>query len=198
MVSVIAGFGSLNLHRPAASSFEWGCSPLRQGLALGLVFLLPLVFPAVETASFFSTSLVEERPPWISSPLHPDERISIPGRQRGARGRPLQRLPGHRSHRHREEGSSAFRAPGAGEGALACEPFRGKPHAHRALRHRRRHRGHDRHGSGGPPAGLHHRVRSHVAAPRLLDPARVGCLPDPDSGASHPSVDPGCVDYRLL
>src|SRR4030095_4206627 len=29
----------------------------------GLVFLLPLAFPTVETASFFSTSLLEDRPP---------------------------------------------------------------------------------------------------------------------------------------
>jgi Na+/H+-dicarboxylate symporter/ABC-type amino acid transport substrate-binding protein len=33
------------------------------GLALGLVFLMPLSFPTIETASFFSTTLVEEVPP---------------------------------------------------------------------------------------------------------------------------------------
>jgi Na+/H+-dicarboxylate symporter len=33
-------------------------------LALGVVFLMPLAFPRVQNASFFSTTLIEERPPF--------------------------------------------------------------------------------------------------------------------------------------
>ena len=33
------------------------------GLSLGAVFVMPLAFPAIQSASFFSTTLVEERAP---------------------------------------------------------------------------------------------------------------------------------------
>jgi Na+/H+-dicarboxylate symporter len=63
-VSLIAGIGGLNgetavrlFSRVGALTLVlWAC-------ALGGVFLMPLMFPTIESASFFSTTLVEEQPP---------------------------------------------------------------------------------------------------------------------------------------
>src|SRR4030095_10278935 len=64
IVSVIAGFGSLDVTKARRLFLRVGLLTIALwGLALGLVFLLPLAFPTVETASFFSTSMLEERPP---------------------------------------------------------------------------------------------------------------------------------------
>ena len=64
IVSVIAGFGSLDVSKARRLFLRVGLlTVVLWGLALGLVFLMPLAFPTVETASFFSTTLVEELPP---------------------------------------------------------------------------------------------------------------------------------------
>lgn len=64
MVSVIAGLGSLDVQQARTLFLRVGLlTLLLWALALALVFALPLTFPHVESASFFSTSLVEERPP---------------------------------------------------------------------------------------------------------------------------------------
>jgi Na+/H+-dicarboxylate symporter/ABC-type amino acid transport substrate-binding protein len=63
-VSLIVGIGSLD---PAAARRLFlrvgTLTLLLWALALGIVFLMPLVFPTLQSASFFSTTLVEERPP---------------------------------------------------------------------------------------------------------------------------------------
>ncbi len=64
IVSVIAGFGSLDVAQARRLFLRVGLLTIALwGLTLSLVFLMPLAFPTVETASFFSTSLVEEAPP---------------------------------------------------------------------------------------------------------------------------------------
>jgi Na+/H+-dicarboxylate symporter len=46
------------------SSCGWGALTLvLWGLTLAVVFVMPLTFPAIQNASFFSTTLVEERAP---------------------------------------------------------------------------------------------------------------------------------------
>jgi Na+/H+-dicarboxylate symporter/ABC-type amino acid transport substrate-binding protein len=63
IVSVIAGFGSLDVAQAGRLFLRVGLLTIvLWGLAIGLVFVMPLAFPTVETASFFSTSLVEEPP----------------------------------------------------------------------------------------------------------------------------------------
>ncbi|MCM3873046.1 MAG: cation:dicarboxylase symporter family transporter [Pyrinomonadaceae bacterium] len=63
IVSLIAGFGSLDTSKAGSLFLRVGILTLvLWGLALGLVFLMPLAFPTVESASFFSTTLVEESP----------------------------------------------------------------------------------------------------------------------------------------
>jgi Na+/H+-dicarboxylate symporter/ABC-type amino acid transport substrate-binding protein len=63
-VSLIVGIGSLNPIAARRLFLRVGALTLvLWGLALGAVFLMPLAFPALESASFFSTTLVEERPP---------------------------------------------------------------------------------------------------------------------------------------
>jgi len=63
IVSVIAGFGTLDVKKARILFVRVGLLTIvLWGLALGLVFLLPLAFPTVQTASFFSSSLVEEPP----------------------------------------------------------------------------------------------------------------------------------------
>ena len=62
-VSLIAGIGSLDPARARALFLRVGALTLvLWGLALGAVLLMPLAFPAIQTASFFSTTLVEDRP----------------------------------------------------------------------------------------------------------------------------------------
>src|SRR6185369_4295535 len=63
IVSLIAGFGSLDAAKAGRLFMRVGILTLvLWGIALGLVFVMPLAFPKVETASFFSTTLVEEAP----------------------------------------------------------------------------------------------------------------------------------------
>ena len=64
IVSVIAGFGALDAAKARGLFLRVGALTLALwGLTLGLVLVMPLTFPTIETASFFSTSLVQERPP---------------------------------------------------------------------------------------------------------------------------------------
>src|SRR5512145_3355773 len=64
MVSVIAGIGSMNVVQARRLFLRVGTLTLvLWALALAVVFLIPLTFPRVDTASFFSTSLVEQREP---------------------------------------------------------------------------------------------------------------------------------------
>jgi Na+/H+-dicarboxylate symporter/ABC-type amino acid transport substrate-binding protein len=64
-LSIVTGLGSLDyaqartlvLHAGAVLAGLWG-------LALVYTFLIPLAFPEIQTASFFSTTLLERRPPF--------------------------------------------------------------------------------------------------------------------------------------
>jgi Na+/H+-dicarboxylate symporter/ABC-type amino acid transport substrate-binding protein len=63
-VSLIAGIGSLDATAARRLFLRVGALTLvLWGLALGAVFLMPLAFPELQSASFFSTTMVEERPP---------------------------------------------------------------------------------------------------------------------------------------
>ena len=64
MVSLIQGIGSLDGARARRLFVRVGTlSLVLWALALGAVMLMPFVFPEIESASFFSTTLVEARPP---------------------------------------------------------------------------------------------------------------------------------------
>jgi Na+/H+-dicarboxylate symporter len=64
MVSLIEGIGSLDGARARRLFVRVGTlSLVLWALALGAVLLMPFVFPEIESASFFSTTLVENRPP---------------------------------------------------------------------------------------------------------------------------------------
>jgi Na+/H+-dicarboxylate symporter/ABC-type amino acid transport substrate-binding protein len=64
MVSLIGGIGSLDGARARRLFVRVGSlSLVLWALALGAVMLMPLVFPEIESASFFSTTLIEARPP---------------------------------------------------------------------------------------------------------------------------------------
>jgi Na+/H+-dicarboxylate symporter len=86
MVSLIEGIGSLDGARARRLFVRVGTlSLVLWALALGAVMLMPLAFPEVESASFFSTTLVENRPPldfvalYIpSNPFHSLAKISSP------------------------------------------------------------------------------------------------------------------------
>lgn len=63
-VSLVAGIGALDPATARRLFLRVGALTLvLWALALGAVFLMPLAFPALESASFFSTTLLEERPP---------------------------------------------------------------------------------------------------------------------------------------
>ena len=64
IVSLITGIGSLDAERARDLFLRVGALTLvLWGLALAAVFLMPLTFPAIQNAFFFSTTLVEERAP---------------------------------------------------------------------------------------------------------------------------------------
>ena len=199
IVSVIAGFGSLDATKAGRLFLRVGILTLvLWGLTLGLVFLLPLAFPTVETASFFSTSLVQERPPldFISLYIPTNAFQSLANNVVPAvvlfSGFLGIALIGIKEKEPLLSGLLVLEKVlrGANRFAVASD-------AHRPVCHRRNDRGHNRHRSGGPAAGLSDRLRRDVAAPRPLDPARVGGLPDPHPRAPHHPVHAGRVDYCL-
>ncbi len=64
-VSLVSGIGALRLDQAKALAVR--CGVVLAGLwavALAAVFLFPLIFPRIETASFFSTTLLEGREPF--------------------------------------------------------------------------------------------------------------------------------------
>ena len=64
IVSLVTGIGSLDLKRARDLFLRVGALTLvLWGLGLAIVFVMPLAFPAIQSASFFSTTLVEERAP---------------------------------------------------------------------------------------------------------------------------------------
>ena len=65
MVSLMSGLGGLSLaHARALAWRVGGLLALLWVIALAAVFVFPLMFPAIESASFFSTTLVEDPPPF--------------------------------------------------------------------------------------------------------------------------------------
>lgn len=65
MVSLIAGLGGLSFHEAAALGRKCGLLLLLLwGIGLLMVLVMPLAFPKWEMATFFSTSLIEQRPPF--------------------------------------------------------------------------------------------------------------------------------------
>ncbi|HFB98609.1 MAG TPA: cation:dicarboxylase symporter family transporter, partial [Bryobacterales bacterium] len=65
MVSLIAGLGRLSLHEARRLAARGGLVLLLLwGVALATVTVFPLAFPVQESASFFSTAMVEEPPPF--------------------------------------------------------------------------------------------------------------------------------------
>jgi len=62
-VSLVAGIGSLDPHRAKTLFLRGGAVTLvLWAFALAAALLMPLAFPAIQTASFFSTTIVEDRP----------------------------------------------------------------------------------------------------------------------------------------
>ena len=64
-LSIIKSLGSLSLEHARALGLRAGAVLAALWcIGLGFAFLIPLAFPNVQTAAFFSTSLVEQRPPF--------------------------------------------------------------------------------------------------------------------------------------
>ena len=64
-ISIIGSLGSLNLQQARLLGLRGGLVVLvLWAIAFAVTWLMPLTWPATETASFFSTTLVERRPPF--------------------------------------------------------------------------------------------------------------------------------------
>jgi Na+/H+-dicarboxylate symporter/ABC-type amino acid transport substrate-binding protein len=64
-VSLVSGLGALRLDQAKELALRCGVVVVGLwGLALAAVFLFPLIFPRIETASFFSTTLLDGREPF--------------------------------------------------------------------------------------------------------------------------------------
>ena len=199
IVSVIAGFGSLDVAKAGRLFLRVGILTIvLWGLTLGLVFLLPLAFPTVKTASFFSTSLVQERPPldFVSLYIPTNAFQSLANNVVPAvvlfSGFLGIALIGIKEKEPLLSGLLVLEKVlrGANHFAVRLTPIG-------LFSIAANDRGHNRHRSGGPAAGLSDRLRRDVAAPRPLDPARVRGLPHPNPCAPHHPVDTGRVDYCL-
>jgi Na+/H+-dicarboxylate symporter len=65
MVSIITSLGTLDMNDARRLGLRAGLTLVALwAIALAYTFMFPLVFPAAESASFFSTSLVEKAPPF--------------------------------------------------------------------------------------------------------------------------------------
>lgn len=64
-ISIIASLGSLNMQQARLLATRGGAVVLvLWGIAFAVTWLMPLTWPATESASFFSSALVERRPPF--------------------------------------------------------------------------------------------------------------------------------------
>ena len=64
-LSIVGSLGALDYAQASALGLRVGAVVIGLwGVALGFAFLIPLAFPTFENASFFSTSLVQHRPPF--------------------------------------------------------------------------------------------------------------------------------------
>ena len=64
-VSLVSGLGRLDYAQAKLLGLRAGCVlAILWLIAIGVVFLFPLTFPSIETASFFSTTLIEDREPF--------------------------------------------------------------------------------------------------------------------------------------
>ena len=122
MVSLIEGIGSLDGARARRLFVRVGTlSLLLWALAIGAVMLMPLAFPEIESASFFSTTLVEARPPLDFVALY------IPSN------------PGCGAHRDGAQAGSARKPHAYRTWAQAGKRVCRQPDAHRAVRYRGTH-----------------------------------------------------------
>jgi len=65
VISIVSSLGSLNYAEARKLGLRVGTIIAGLwGVAVGFAFLVPLTFPTVDTGAFFSTSLVEQRPPF--------------------------------------------------------------------------------------------------------------------------------------
>ena len=172
----LAGIGSLDPGPREALFLRVGALTLvLWALALGAVFLMPLAFPAIESASFFSTTLVEERRAvdfvalYIpSNPFHSLANNVVPAVVlfSALLGVALMGVDGK---------ERLLESLGVLErGARPRQPAGRPPHAPRALRHRRPRAGTLDLRAGRPPARLPARLRGHGAAARALGLPRPG------------------------
>ncbi len=177
-VSLIAGIGSLDAASARRLFLRVGALTLvLWGLALGAVFLMPLAFPQLQSASFFSTTMVEERPPvdflslYIpSNPFHSLANSVVPAVVlfSAVLGIALMGVSG--KERLIEWLQVVERALARANHLVA----RLTP---RALRDRRPHRWHCRPRPGRPPSRLPDRVRAMALLLSLwVFPGLVACL----------------------
>ena len=104
-ISIIASLGSLNLQQARLLGLRGGLVVLGLwAIAFAVTWLMPLTWPATETASFFSTTLVERRPPFDFVALYiPVQSVQRARQQRRARRRALLGDRRHRADRRRAE-----------------------------------------------------------------------------------------------
>ena len=85
-LSIVTSLGSLDYAQARRLGIRAGAVLVALwGIALGFTFLIPLAFPEVQTASFFSTTLLERRPSFNfidlyipSNPFHPLANSVVP------------------------------------------------------------------------------------------------------------------------
>ena len=160
---------------------------------------MPLTFPAIESASFFSTTLVEERPPvdflalYIpSNPFHSLANNVVPAVVL------FSALLGVALMGVEKKEPLLELAAGPGAGARPGQPPRRPPHPVRALRHRRAHR--RARSSSSSSRRLRVFLLAYAAMALLLTlwvfPGLVG-VPDPDPRPARAAVDARRADHRL-
>ena len=184
-ISIIVSLGSLNMQQARLLGLRGGLVVLGLwAIAFAVTWLMPLTWPDTETASFFSTTLVERRPPFDFVALYiPVQSVQCARQQRRARRRALLGGGRHCADRRRTESDAPRSAAHGGDDDRPRHARRRRPHALRAVRDcggGRRH-AHDR-GDAADPDLPGHLLR-HVDDRRAVGPARADCRID---GPPHP------------
>ena len=186
-VSIVGSLGSLR--RSELRTLGVKAALVIGGLwvvALSFALLIPLTFPSVQNASFFSSSLLDQPPRLrLHRPLHSGESVQCPREQHRAGGRPLLALPGHRAGWRRTPGAAARHPQDRERRDCGGDPRRDPPDAVWTVCDRRQ-RGRDP-GPGAvePSADLPDRLRRGGPPGESLGASRTGRRPHPDSRQGH-------------
>jgi len=175
VMSLIIGFGQLETHEAKRLAVRGGLLLLLVwALSLTVIVVMPAAFPVMQSASFFSSALVEPKQQFsiadlyiTSNPFHSLSNAVIPAVVLFSSMIGI----GLIGLENREPVLDTLRVLNT---SIAYHPIHRKPDALRRICHRRSNGGHDDAGDLREAGGLFHHLRCRIAAARLPGAAAAG------------------------